>query len=470
MRLLKLILACCALLATAQAAHAQGPDLTIALDDGRAEANAADLLAYTVSLANVGDRDSAGVVITETVPNDTTFDATASSPSWFCSGNGSGSSCSMFVGDVTFGSPVRTFVFAVRVDDPLAPGVQTITNTVTVADDGTNGPDLNPADNTAIDIDVIPSGTGPDLVVTVDDGQVEANAADLLTYTVSLANNGDRDSAGVVITETVPNDTTFDATASSGSWLCSGNGPGSSCSMFVGDVTFGSPVQTFVFAVRVDDPLAPGVQSITNTVAVADDGANGPDLNPANNTATDVDVVPSGTGPDLVVTVDDGQSEANAGDLLAYTVSLANDGDRDSAGVVITEIVPADTMFDATASSGSWLCSGNGPGSSCSMFVGDVTFGSPVQTFVFAVRVDDPLAPGVQTITNTVTVADDGSNGPDLNPTDNTATDVDVVPSGTGPDLVVTVDDGQSEANAADLARLHRLGLPIAVTGIPLAS
>jgi hypothetical protein len=41
------------------------------------------------------------------------------------------------------------------------------------------------------------------------------------------------------------------------------------------------------FTVRITDSLPAGILAITNTVRIGDDGRNGPDLNPANNVATD---------------------------------------------------------------------------------------------------------------------------------------------------------------------------------------
>ena len=77
---------------------------------------------------------------------------------------------------------------AVLVDDPLASGITEITNTATVADDGSGGADLNPADNSATEQTPVGAtgGTGPDLVVTKDDGDVAVGAGDLLSYQLTV--------------------------------------------------------------------------------------------------------------------------------------------------------------------------------------------------------------------------------------------------------------------------------------------
>jgi hypothetical protein len=89
----------------------------------------------------------------------------------------------------------------------------------------------------------------------------------------------------VVLTDTVPNDTTFNAGASSPGWTCVPNGnPGGVCTNPVGNVgASGSKV----FAVTIGSGLPFGTGTITNTASIGDDNANGADLNPADNTDTD---------------------------------------------------------------------------------------------------------------------------------------------------------------------------------------
>ena len=54
--------------------------------------------------------------------------------------------------------------------------------------------------------------------------------------------------------------------------------------------------------------------------------------------------------------------------------------------------------------------------------------------------VDDPLAAGIDQLVNNVSITDDGTNGPDEDPTDNQDTDTNTINA--APDLVITKDDG----------------------------
>ena len=126
----------------------------------------------------------------------------------------------------------------------------------------------------------------PDLRLTKDDGDVTVAAGDTISYDLTYRNDGG-DASGVTITETVPDNTTFNGAASTAGWACVPDGSGgSTCTFAVGDVavTEGGSV---TFAVTVDDPLADGVTAISNTAGIGDDGSGGADLNPADNAASD---------------------------------------------------------------------------------------------------------------------------------------------------------------------------------------
>ena len=82
---------------------------------------------------------------------------------------------------------------------------------------------------------------------------------------------------------------------------------------------------------------------------------------------------------------------------------------------------------------------------------GELAAGAQV-TRSFHVTVDAVPA-GVTSITNTATAADDGNNGADPTPGDNTGTDTDTLTA--APDLTVTKTDGRSTAAPGDDADLH---------------
>jgi len=396
------------------------PDLNIAKDDGGISATAGDVVAYTLDYQNVGDQNATGVRITETVPADTTFNPAASSGGWACAPDSNpGSVCTLVIGTVAGGAG-GSVVFAVNVDDPLAAGVTQIANSAAIADDGTNGADPTPGDNDAAD--TTPLDAVPDLTVTKDDGGINSNPGLTIAYTLDYQNVGSQNATGVVISETVPANTTFNPTASTAGWVCVPDAnAGSACTLTVGALAGGAGGSA-VFAVTVDDPLAAGVTQIANATSIADDGANGPDPTPGDN--SDNDTTPLGGVPDLVIVKDDGGIDAMPGDLVVYTLAYQNVGDQNATGVVIDETVPANTSFDAGASTAGWACSpDNTAGSACTLTIGDVAGQGGAGSALFAVRIDDPLPTGVTGIVNQASIADDATNGPDPTPGDNSSED-----------------------------------------------
>ncbi|MCO6451524.1 MAG: DUF11 domain-containing protein, partial [Caldilineales bacterium] len=217
------------------------PDIVVVKTDDDVRAEPGDAIAYTVSYENVGTQDATGVVVTDTIPAHTTFNAGASSSGWDCQpDNNPGSVCAYDVGDLAVGDG-GALSFVLTTDSSLPAGVTQIDNTACAHDDGTNGPDMNPGDN--CDNEDTPFDAFPDIVVTKIDDEVEMEPGDTLVYTITVENVGNQGAIGVVLTDTVPAHTTFNAGASTAGWACSPDGDaGSECSYDVGDLDAGDDV------------------------------------------------------------------------------------------------------------------------------------------------------------------------------------------------------------------------------------
>ena len=395
------------------------PDLQISKTDGGVTATPGGVILYTLTYRNQGDQSATGVVIREVVPANTRFNASRSTSGWSCANaSPAGTVCTYSVGTLPVG-PSRTVVFAVTIDNPLPPGTVQISNTATINDDGRNGPDPTPDNNTSTV--VTPAvRTGPDLRISKTDSNATATPGGVIVYTLNYTNVGNSLATGVVITETVPPNTRFKAASSTAGWSCADASPaGVVCTLNVGSLVAGGAGMA-LFAVTVQSPLPSGVAQIVNTTAIGDDGKHGPDLNPGDNTSTETTSI--GGGPDLrIVKNDDGRKPA-PGDVITYSLAFTNVGNRGATGVVITEIVPAYSTFFAGASSLGWSCAdGSLAGTICTYSVGSLPSGGS-GTVAFAVRVLKPLPQGARDIVNTVAIGDDGTNGSDQNPADNSAT------------------------------------------------
>ncbi len=190
-----------------------------------------------------------------------------------------------------------------------------------------------------------------------------------------------------------------------------------------------------------------GVAQISNTATIADDGTNGADPTPGNNSSTDT--TPLVAQPDLTLAKGYAGPTPFPGDTIPFDLDYSNVGNQGATGVAITETVPANTTFNPGASTAGWAClPDNSAGSTCTLAVGGVAGGGAGGAAVFAVDLDDPLPPGVPEVDNCASVADDGANGADPNPGDNsdcltvtldstppTVIEVDTVPASPGGEL-----------------------------------
>ena len=217
--------------------------------------------------------------------------------------NNAGSSCTRSGADP---AGAQTATFAVTADEPLPPARRPeISNTASISDDGTNGTDPTPGNNSGSD--TTPVSAAPDLSLTKSDGGASVNPGGTVAYTLSYSNTGSIGASGVVLTETVPANTTFNSGASTAGWVCTpNNNAGSTCTLTIGGLAAGGGTQTATFAVTVANPVPAGTAQISNTASIADDSTNGTDPTLGNNSGSDT--TPVGGNVDLSLAKSDGNT------------------------------------------------------------------------------------------------------------------------------------------------------------------
>lgn len=176
-------------------------------------------------------------------------------------------------------------VFRATVDNgPYASGVNNITNAATIA--GSNFANVS-TNTTSIALDA-----APDLSVTKTDGGGTTQPGMAVVYTLNYSNitsvNG-QNAVGVLLSETVPTNATFNAASSLPSvWSCpNGSVGGTVCTLNVGAVNAGAGGSA-TFGINVLAALPAGVLQISNSSTVAESpNTNGTDPISANNTGSD---------------------------------------------------------------------------------------------------------------------------------------------------------------------------------------
>jgi uncharacterized repeat protein (TIGR01451 family) len=304
-------------------------DLAIAKTDLVDPVSAGDDVTYDITVTNLGPSDATGAVMTDTLPGAVTFvSATPSQGS--CSQAAGVVTCPL--GVVPFGATATVTIVVTTTIDGL------ITDTATVSAT-TSDPAL--ANNS--DSETTTVTPAADLRIAKTDGVASVVAGTSTTYTITLTNDGpSTEPAGAVITDAIPPGTNGsevepDCVIAAGVFMCTTSAP---------LVSGGSVSYQLTIAI----PAAYALPSLSNTATIS--SAPIVDPNPANDSATDVDVIT--TGADLAITKSDAVDPVALGDNVVYTITVTNNGPSDAVGVVVTDVLPGSTNFvSATPSQGS---------------------------------------------------------------------------------------------------------------------
>ena len=282
-----------------------GPDVSVSVDDGMTQAVPGDTLTYTINVINHGPGTAAGVTVRDTLSPATAFVYATDG------GTATGGAVIWPAFDLAEGQSATRTVTA-KVSASVPADLLTITNVATAFDDGTQGVDRKPDDNTDVDVDAL--NAAADLAVTVSNGVSQVLPGQRLEYRITVANDGNRDAAGVVLRNTLPDGITFFAASDSGAES------GATVTWPAFDLAGGASVVRS-FTVRVDDPLSPGVRSLSDTAEAGD--ATGTDLDPVVQKA---DLVASAV--DAAGSITDPQTLAISGSV---SIEVANEGNLDAA-------------------------------------------------------------------------------------------------------------------------------------------
>ncbi len=418
------------------------PLLSVTKGDGDVTVVPGGLITYSIDYRNDGNKAATNVVLSDTVPANTTFVA-AGSPGWDCNGGSpgegdgatAGAVCTNAVGTVAGGGAGGSRPFQVRVVDPVPAGVTNVHNVVLIDDDLCK-------ESCDTDDEDTPVDAAPELHVTKGDGDVTAVPGGLITYSIDYRNDGNKAATNVVLSDTVPANTTFVAAGSPG-WDCNGGSPGEGdgatagavCTNAVGTVAGGGAGGSRPFQVRVVDPVPAGVTNVHNVVLIDDDLCK-------ESCDTDDEDTPVDAAPELHVTKSDDDVTVAPGEELTYSIRYRNGGDEDATGVSLVEIVPEHTTF-VDDGPGGWTCVEVLGVTVCTYPIGVLPASDDYGSVTFTVLVDDPLPAGIDTLHNDVVIDDDLCRKSCDDADEDTPVDA-------APDLTVQKDDGGVSAAPGD--------------------
>jgi uncharacterized repeat protein (TIGR01451 family) len=258
-------------------------DLSITKTDGISIYPQGGTITYQIVVTNNGPANVVGATVTDAIP------AQVTSWIWTCTPQ-TGTVCNP--GPVTSGAgysdtvdiPAGKHVTYTVVASINPAAVGTMTNTATVTSPATI-PDPTPGNNTATDTDEQPTA---DLKVTITDMVVYYTPGGTVIYTIEVTNLGPSDVTGVTFTDNIP------AQITSWTWTClpglgatCTTGPTTSAANFSDTVDLPIGKKITYTVVSTINPVAVGPMVNTATITSP---ALIPDPNPADNSATDIDM------------------------------------------------------------------------------------------------------------------------------------------------------------------------------------
>ena len=323
--------------------------------------NVGDVIAFTVTLGNSGPTNNAtNVQVTDLLPSGLSFVSDTPSQGAYNPATGLWT-----VGTVSTTVP-QTLLIQATV---LGPGAQTNAAAVTHSDQF----DPNTGNNTATATEA-PQQADLSISKTVDNPT--PNVGNVITYTITLGDNGPDSSTNVQVTDLLPSGRFFlSATTTQGLY-----------DPITGLWTVGTVVTTGPQTLRIRALVTSAVATV-NTATIT--GADQFDPVTANNTAT------TSSNPqqaDLSVTKTVNDPTPNVGETVAYTITLTDHGPDDATNVTVRDVLPAGLTFvSATPGQGTydpaastWTAGGVADGSSAVLTI-RATVVSPNHTTNFAV-------------------------------------------------------------------------------------
>jgi uncharacterized repeat protein (TIGR01451 family) len=341
----------------------QQADLAITKTVDDPTPNVGDTVTFMVTLADHGPDSATNVTVQDLLPAGLSF--VSATPS---QGSYSSTSGVWTVGTVTTAAPQTLLIQAVVV----SPSAQTNAASVSHSDQF----DPITTDNSG---SATEAPQQADLAVTKTVSNTRPNVGDVISYTVTVTNNGPDAATSVAIIEAVPAGLSFvSATTSAGSYS---NVTGV---WTVGTLGSGGSAVLTVNA-RV---ISPSAQTNTASIGQVDQF----DPQPGNNNASTTETPQQA---DLAITKSVSNAAPNVGDAVTFTITLTNNGPDPATNVAIHDLLPAGLAFlTVTLSQGIYVSTTG------TWVVGTVAPGTP-QTLQLQARVVSPNAQ-----TNTATISD----------------------------------------------------------------
>ena len=374
---------------------APSSDLLVQLNQSVTSALVGQNLTYTIDVTDFGPSDATGVILTDTLPaNTTVFSATSTVGA---APQVSGTTLTANISALPNG---QTAVITIVIT-PLAGAVPSITNTVSVASTTTDPNTVNNSTSLVTQV-----AADADLPLTVVTSGTSVQVGQNLTYTYTVVNNGPVAATTAALSDPLPTGTTFvsGTVTVAGVVAAAPTLVGGTVVANLGTVPVGSTATVTI----VLSPTEAALPAIVN-VATVSSALISP--NPADSTVTTT--TPVTALADVGVTIAGPTGTVPVGQDVTYTINLIDNGPDDASGVTVSDVLPASLTFVSATSTAPGVTP-TLSGSTVSAVIGTLTLGSTAQVTIVAVA----TVAAAPTVSDMVTIS---STTQDPNPANNQA-------------------------------------------------
>jgi uncharacterized repeat protein (TIGR01451 family) len=302
---------------------ASSADLAVGKTVDNPAPNLGGNVTFTITATNNGPDSATGVAVTDLLPLGLSFvSATAS------------------VGSYNSGTGVWTIGALTNAAGATLQIVATVTTTGSVTNTATKSAENESDPNSANDsASASTTGQSADIAITKVVDNATPNLGGNATFTIVATNNGPSNATGVAVTDLLPPGLSFvSSTVSVGSYN-TGTGVWA-----IGAVANGASATLHILATVTSTGL------VTNTAAKS--AGNQPDPSLVNNSAS---ASVTGQSADIAVTQAVSNATPAVGTRVTFTISAADHGPNNAAGVLVSDILPAGLTFvSASPSQGAY--------------------------------------------------------------------------------------------------------------------